>query len=396
MLRIKNNGKLSLAVSCLALAGLGWKMVDGHAAKAAPQLEAAPAVPVMVAQVARGAVPIELTGLGNVQAFNQVTVRTQVSGPIVKIAYKQGALVQQGSLLVQIDPAPFQAKLDQDDAIAQRDQASLANAELDLRRFAPLASKGYASGQQMDTQQSLVAQDRAAVAADQAVIEQDKISLQDARITSPITGIAGLHLVDIGNVVQPGDATGIVTVTQVQPIAVLFTLPQSELPDVQAQVNQAAGTPLSVQAWSQDGSRELDTGRLTVINNTVDATSGTITLRAVFTNAHKMLWPGEFVQARLVVQTVADGLTVPAAVVQRGPNGAYVWVVTHGVAEMRPVTVGQMVNGQVLITAGLTAGETVVTDGQYGLAPGLQVAIQPNGSDASLQNAQTDMLGIQP
>ena len=270
--------------------------------------------------------PIELTGLGNVQAFNQVTVRPQVSGQIVKIAYKQGALVQQGSLLVQIDPAPFQAKLDQDDANAQRDQASLANAELDLRRFAPLASKGYASAQQMDTQQSLVDQDRAAVAADQAVIAQDKISLEDAAITSPITGVAGLHLVDIGNVVQPGDVTGIVTVTQVQPIAVLFTLPQSELPDVQAQMNQAAGTPLRVEAWSQDGSRELDTGRLTVINNTVDATSGTITLRAVFTNEHKMLWPGEFVQARLIVKTVADGLTVPTPAVQRGPDGAYVWV----------------------------------------------------------------------
>ncbi len=396
MLRIKNNGKLSLVVFCLALAGLGWKLVDGRAAKAVPPAAAAPAVPVTVTKVVQGAVPIELTGLGNVQAFNQVTVRTQVSGQIVKIAYKQGALVHQGQLLVQIDPSPFQAKLDQDHANEQRDQASLANAELDLRRFAPLASKGYASAQQMDTQQSLVDEDRAAVAGDKAVFEQDEISLEDASIISPITGVAGLHLVDIGNVVQPNDATGIVTVTQVQPIAVLFTLPQSELPDVQAQANRAAGTPLSVQAWSQDGSRKLDTGRLTVINNTVDATSGTITLRAVFTNEHKMLWPGEFVQARLIVQTVADGLTVPAPVVQRGPNGAYVWVVTKSVAEMRPVTVGQMVNGQVLITAGLTAGETVVTDGQYGLAPGMHVAIQPNGSDASLQNAQTDMLGIQP
>ena len=396
MLRIKNNGKLSLVVFCLALAGLGWKLVDGRAAKAVPPAAAAPAVPVTVTKVVPGAVPIELTGLGNVQAFNQVTVRTQVSGQIVKIAYKQGALVHQGQLLVQIDPSPFQAKLDQDHANEQRDQASLANAELDLRRFAPLASKGYASAQQMDTQQSLVDEDRAAVAGDKAVIEQDEISLEDASIISPITGVAGLHLVDIGNVVQPNDATGIVTVTQVQPIAVLFTLPQSELPDVQAQADRAAGTPLSVQAWSQDGSRKLDTGRLTVINNTVDATSGTITLRAVFTNENKMLWPGEFVQARLIVQTVADGLTVPAPVVQRGPNGAYVWVVTKSVAEMRPVTVGQMVNGQVLITAGLTAGETVVTDGQYGLAPGMHVAIQPNGSDASLQNAQTDMLGIQP
>ena len=249
----------------------------------------------------------------------------------------------------------------------------------------------------MDTQQSLVAQDRAAVAADKAVIEQDEISLEDATITSPITGIAGLRLVDIGNVVQPNDTMGLLTVTQVQPIAVLFTLPQSELPDVQAQMNQAAGKQLSVEAWSQDGRKELGTGRLTVINNSVDATSGTITMRAVFANEKKMLWPGEFVQARLIVKTVADGLTVPTPVVQRGPDGAYVWVVTpDGVAETRPVTVSQMVNGQVLISSGLTAGDTVVTDGQYGLAPGMKVSIQATSSGNPLQNAQTDMLGIQP
>ena len=241
----KNSRKLSLIVLCLALAGVGLRLLHGQPAKAAPKQDSVPAVPVTVARVAQGTVPIEFTGLGHVQAFNQVTVRPQVSGQIVKIAYKQGALVQKGSLLVQIDPAPFQAKLDQDDAIAQRDQASLANAELDLRRFMPLAHKGYASAQQMDTQQSLVDQDRAAVAADQAVIAQDEISLEDAAITSPITGVAGLRLVDIGNVVQPSDATGMVTVTQVQPIAVLFTLPQSELPDVQAQMNQAAGKPLA-------------------------------------------------------------------------------------------------------------------------------------------------------
>jgi membrane fusion protein, multidrug efflux system len=328
VLRVKNNGKLSLVVFCLALVGGGWKLFDGHPAKAAAQQAATPAVPVTVAKVAQGAVPIELTGLGHVQAFNQVTVRPQVSGQIVKIAYKQGGLVQKGALLVQIDPSPFQAKLDQDNANERRDQASLANAELNLGRFVPLARKGYASAQQTDTQQSMVDQDRASIAADKAVIKQDEISLEDATITSPITGIAGLHLVDVGNVVQPNDPTGMVTVTQVQPIAVLFTLPQSELPDVQAQVNQAAGRQLSVEAWSQDGGKDLGTGRLTVINNSVDATSGTITLRAVFTNESKMLWPGEFVQARLIIKTVGDGLTVPAPVVQRGPDGAYVWVVT--------------------------------------------------------------------
>lgn len=393
----KNSRKLSLIALCVVLAGVGLKLLDGQPAKAESKQDATPEVPVTVVRVAQGAVPIEFTGLGHVQAFNQLTVRSQVSGPIVKIGYKQGGLVQKGSLLVQIDPAPFQAKLDQDNANEARDQASLADAELNLGRFVPLARKGYASVQQMDTQQSLVAQDRAAVAADKAVIEQDEISLEDATITSPITGIAGLRLVDIGNVVQPNDTMGLLTVTQVQPIAVLFTLPQSELPDVQAQMNQAAGKQLSVEAWSQDGRKELGTGRLTVINNSVDATSGTITMRAVFANEKKMLWPGEFVQARLIVKTVADGLTVPTPVVQRGPDGPYVWVVTpDGVAETRPVTVSQMVNGQVLISSGLTAGDTVVTDGQYGLAPGMKVSIQATSSGNPLQNAQTDMLGIQP
>jgi membrane fusion protein, multidrug efflux system len=197
--------------------------------------------------------------------------------------------------------------------------------------------------------------------------------------------------------VQPNDPTGMLTVTQVQPIAVLFTLPQSDLPDVQTQMKQMAGTPLSVEAWSQDGSKELGQGRLTVINNNVDASSGTITMRAVFTNKSEMLWPGEFVQARLVLKTVADGLTVPAPVVQRGPDGAYVWGVAHNdVAQMQPVTVAQMVDGRALITSGLSAGETVVTDGQYGLTPGTKVSIQPGSSNNPLQNAQTETLGIQP
>ncbi len=396
---IKSNRKLSGVVICLALAGGGWKIFHGETAKAAPQdaVATAAAAPVTVAKVAQGAVPIEFTGLGHVQAFNEVTVRPQVSGQIVKIAYKQGQLVQKGALLVQIDPSTFQAKLDQDKANEQREQATLANAELNLSRFVPLARNGYTSAQQMDTQRSMVAQDRAAVAADKAVVEQDELSLEDATITSPITGVAGLRLVDVGNVVQPNDPTGMLTVTQVQPIAVLFTLPQSELPDVQAEIDQNAGKQLGVEAWSQDGTKELGSGRLTVVNNSVDATNGTITLRAVFTNENKMLWPGEFVQARLILKTVADGLTVPAPVVQRGPNGAYVWVVAkNNVVETQPVTVAQMVDGQALISSGLTAGETVVTDGQYGLMQGAKVSIQPSTSSDPLQNAQTEMLGIQP
>lgn len=392
---LKMRHSLSGVAVALGLAGGGWYVVGSHKAVAASP--AAPATPVAVTQVVQGNVPVELNGLGHVQAFNQVTIRPQVSGQITQIDYEQGHVVQKGQLLVQIDPRPFQAKVDQDKANLARDLAHLANARTNLNRDQPLARSGYVSAQQADTQQSLVAQELAAVAADKAVLEQDQLSLDYASIKSPITGVAGLRLADIGNVVQPSDPQGLVTVTQVTPIAMLFTLPQAELPDVQSAMNHDGGKQLTVEAWSEDGTRKLATGCLTVINNTVDAASGTITLRAVFTNQDEMLWPGEFVQARLIVKTIPNGLTVPAAVIQRGPNGAYVWVVPHDAkAKTQPVTVGQMVNGQALVTSGLTKGETVVTDGQYGLTPGAPVAIASSDAGNPLQNAQTQMLGIQP
>jgi membrane fusion protein, multidrug efflux system len=386
-------------VGLVALFGLGggvWYWSGGQRAQALSAPAPSPATPVTVTRVAQGAVPVELSGLGHVQAFNQVTIKPQVGGQITKIAYRQGRLVQKGALLVQIDPRPFQAKLDQAKANLARDLAHLQNARVNLGRDAPLARSGYVSAQTADTQQSMVAQAKAAVAADQAVIAQDQLDLDYAAIKSPITGIAGLRLVDVGNVVQPGDTQGMLTVTQVQPIAVLFTLPQADLPEVQEEMNQG-GPQLAVQAWSEDGSRKLATGRLTVINNSVDAANGTITLRAVFTNKNNMLWPGEFVQARLVLKTVPNGLTVPAPVIQRGPNGSYAWVVgPDNKAQMQPVDVAQLVDGQALVTSGLKAGETVVTDGQYGLTPGAPVAVQTGTPVNPLQNAQTEMLGIQP
>ncbi|HVE21384.1 MAG TPA: efflux RND transporter periplasmic adaptor subunit [Acidocella sp.] len=394
---LKMRHSLSGLAVVLGLAGCGWYVVGGQKVDAASPPAPVSATPVAVTQVAQGNVPVELSGLGHVQAFNQVTIKPQVSGQITQIDYEQGHVVQKGQLLVQIDPRPFQAKVNQDQANLARDLAHLANARTNLNRDQPLARSGFVSAQQADTQQSMVAQELAAVAADKAVLEQDQLSLDYASIKSPITGVAGLRLVDIGNVVQPSDPQGLVTVTQVTPIAMLFTLPQAELPDVQSAMNHDGGRQLTVEAWSDDGTRKLATGCLTVINNTVDAASGTITLRAVFTNQDEMLWPGEFVQARLIVKTIPNGLTVPAAVIQRGPNGAYVWVVPHDdKAKAQPVTVGQLVNGQALVTSGLAKGETVVTDGQYGLTPGAPVMITSNDAVNPLQNAQTQMLGIQP
>ncbi|MGF6229643.1 multidrug efflux system membrane fusion protein [Inquilinus ginsengisoli] len=358
-----------------------------------------PPVPVAEASVTKQDVPIELDGLGRVQAFNTVTVRTQVEGQIQRIVFNQGQTVQQGDLLVTIDPRIYQAKLEQDQATLARDQAHLANAQANLNRYKPLEHSGYATDQQVDTQQAMIDQLQASIKGDQAVIDQDQVELGYTKITAPISGVTGFRLVDEGNVVHPTDANGLVTIAQIQPIAVLFTLPQSALPDIQRQMASAGTAGLRVEAWSQDGATRLDTGKLETLDNTVDAASGTITLRADFPNAQKLLWPGEFVEARLVLRVQQDGLTVPAAVVQRGPDGAFAWVVRpDATVAPQPIQVAQMVRGTALVTAGLTAGQTVVSDGQYGLQPGDTVAARSpaDTKDAPLMNAQTDQLGIQP
>lgn len=372
--------------------------IFGSASTASPVPVVQP-VPVAEATVTKQDVPIELDGLGRVQAFNTVTVRTQVEGQIQQIAYDQGQTVQKGDLLVTIDPRLYQAKLEQDQAALARDQAHLANAQANLGRTKPLERSGYATDQEVDTQQAKIDQLQASIKGDQAVIDQDQVELGYTKITAPITGVTGFRLVDEGNVVHPADANGLVTIAQVQPIAVLFTLPQAALPDIQRQMAGAGAAGLTVEAWSQDGTSKLDTGTLETLNNSVDAASGTITLRADFPNAQKMLWPGEFVQARLVLRVQQGGLTVPAAVVQRGPDGAFAWVVRpDGTVAPQPIQVAQSVRGTALVTSGLAAGQTVVSDGQYGLRPGDAVAARspPDTTAAPLMNAQTDQLGIQP
>lgn len=363
-----------------------------------------PAAPVTIAAVVQGDVPIELDALGRVQAANTVTVRTQVAGQIEKLAYEEGQAVAAGQLLAQIDPRPFQATVDQDQATLARDRANLANAEADLRRYIPLVGKGLVSTQQAETQRALVAQLEATVSADQAVLARDQVQLGFTSIKTPIAGIAGLRLVDVGNVVSPADQQGLVVVTQVQPIFVLFALPQVELPEIKTHAAEAGKDGLAVEAWSQDNSRKLDTGRLSVINNQVDATSGTVTLRGTFPNPHDLLWPGEFVSVRLVLDVQHGGLTIPATALQQGPRGAYVWtVVGDGTAQSTPVTVQQSLLGQVLVSSGLSAGEQVVTNGQYGLVPGAHVAVQPAETQQEnapavqpMRNTQTHRLGFKP
>jgi multidrug efflux system membrane fusion protein len=389
-------------VPTLAAAGgfLFALLSDPHHAAAKPPVATPAPVAVAVAPVTQGDVPIELDGLGHVQAFNTVTVRTQVEGQIERIAYAQGQTVQKGDLLAKIDPRLYQAKLEQDQAALARDKAHLANAIANLNRYLPLAHSGYASGQQVDTQQAMVAQQQATLQADQAVIDQDQLEVSYTDITAPIGGVAGLRLVDEGNIVHPTDTTGLVTITQVEPIAVLFTLPQADLPDIQQHMAASGAAGLAVEAFSEDGSIALDEGKLETMSNMIDAASGTITLRADFPNAKKLLWPGEFVQVRLVLTVRHDGITVPASVVQRGPDGSYAWVVGPGdTATAQPIQVAQLTRGTALVTAGLHPGQQVVTDGQYGLQPGARVVEQrPDGDagSAPLKNAQTNLLGIQP
>jgi len=329
-------------------------------------------IPVTVAQVAKQDVPVYLNGLGSVVAFNTATIQAQVSGQLVAVPFKEGDEVDKGALLAQVDPRPFQASLDQ--AIAKRvqDQATLASAKLDLKRYQDLLPDGYVSGQQVDQQKALVQSDEALVKADEAAIESARVQLSFTSIRAPFNGVAGIRQVDVGNLVSSGASTGIVVLTQIKPISVTFTLPEQTLPQIRQQDN----APLAVLAVTRDNQTELARGRLTAYDSQIDATTGTIKLKATFDNQDKKLWPGQFVNARLLVRTEQGALTVPAPAVQLGPNGSYVYQVQDDqTVRMVPVTVGQTEANVATITQGLNEGEQVVVDGQSRLQPGSKVAV---------------------
>ncbi len=389
----------------LVLLAAGGAIYVRTADDAATATSTPPAIPVTTSAVVEGDVPIELDALGRVQAANSVIVRAQVAGQIQKFGFEQGHAVAVGQMLAQIDPRPFQATVEQDQANLARDRANLANAEIDLRRYIPLVGKGLVSTQQVDTQRALVAQLKATVSADQAALDRDQVQLGYTSIMAPIAGIAGLRFVDVGNVVSPSDARGLVVINQVQPISVLFAVPQADLPEIMTRAATAGKDGLIVEAWSQNNSEKLDTGRLSVINNQVDANSGTVTLQGTFPNPHDLLWPGAFVSVRLVMEVKHNGLTIPATALQYGPQGTYVWTIAkNGTTQPSPVTVEQSAHGQVLVSAGLRAGAIVVTNGQYGLVAGARVIAQSgqsqqvNGSPLgpSMRNSQTNRLGFSP
>jgi multidrug efflux system membrane fusion protein len=364
---------LTLAVLAIAAAGAsaGYVHYSSKSSKPAQAPAAPQAVPVIAKTVASQNVPIYLRGVGTVIAHNNVLVRSQVTGQIIKIAFMQGQTVRKGDLLAEIDPRPYQAQLDQAIANRDRDQAQVLNAQANLNRYTPLAAKGYATTQLVDTQKAQLAQLQAMVKADEAVIESAKTNLSYTQLRSPIDGVTGILQIDEGNIIHPTDPNGLVDVTQVQPIDVLFTLPQTDFVEIQQQL---AKGPLTVRAYSQDDKVMLDQGKLVLIDNQIIQTTGTIRLRASFPNTQHKLWPGELVNARLLLATRPNGLTIAASAIQQGPNGSFVWVIgSDGTVQVRPVTVSQISDGQALIQSGLKANENIVIDGQYKLQPGALV-----------------------
>lgn len=358
---------------------LGWAVpavVERHGAAAAPPQPAGgpPPVPVTEGVAEMRDMPVYVRGIGSGQAYNSVSVRSRVDGQIVKVDFTEGQNVKAGDLLFEIDPRSFQAAFKQATANKEKDQAALVSAQADLNRYTQLVGHGFQTRQTFDQQKALVGQLEASIKADQAQIDAAQLNLQYADIRSPIDGRTGARLVDIGNLVHAADNTSLVTVTQVQPIFVSFTVPQKEFDKIRA--SQRAGNDL-VEAVSESDETPLATGRLTLIDNQIDQATGTLHLKATFENRDETLWPGEFVTVRVVVATRKNAVTVPARTVQNGPDGAYVFVVKDdSIVDMRPVEITDTENGLAIIDRGLAAGERIVIDGQFRLEPGTPVISQ--------------------
>ena len=384
-----NKRLIIVSVLCLvtATAGIGIA-VDLSSTDAPAAIAPVPVhVPVVTDTVQSKEVPIYLRGVGTVIAYNNVVERSQITGQLVKIAFQQGQTVHKGDLLAEIDPRPYQAQLDQMTANRDRDQAQLVNAQSNLDRYTKLGVNGWATPQLIETQKAQLGQLQAMVKSDEALIEAAQVNLGYTKLTAPIDGVTGIRQIDNGNIIHPTDPNGLVDVTQIQPISVIFTLPETTFAEIQQQM---AKGPLTVLAYSQDDKTELDSGTLELVDNQILQTTGTIRLRATFPNAERMLWPGELVNARLLLETRPNGLTIPPGAVQQGPNGSYVYVIApDGKAEVRPVAVAQISDGEALIDKGLQANETVVVDGQYGLQPGSLVNVLHGkaAEEANLQSA---------
>lgn len=365
---------VALLLCLLAIGWIGIYVVSGGLSRraAAGAAPSSPGIPVTADLVKYADVPIYLSGLGTVQAFNSVLIKSQVDGQILKFDVAEGQEVHAGDVVAEIDPRSYAATLAQAKAVKVKDQALLANAQLDLQRYRGLAAKDSIAHQQVDTQAALVEQYQGTVDADQAQIDLAQVQLGYCSIRSPIDGRVGTRLVDRGNIVRATDTTGIVTINQIRPISVRFALPAELLPEVRAQLQQG-----DVKVIVDDGNeRELATGKLTVIDNQIGTATATITYKASFDNADEALWPGQFVNVRLLLQVERNALTVPVTAVVRGPEGTYAFLIgTDGVVQKRTIKIGFANKTIAIVDSGLAVGDQVVTDGQYRIEAGSRVEV---------------------
>jgi membrane fusion protein, multidrug efflux system len=357
------------------LASLGWLLLPNKRTAAAPHDHGGQIVAVDITQVKRADVPVYLEGLGTIQAFNTVKVTARVDGELQKLGFVEGQMVNRGDLLAQIDPRPFQAALGQALAQKAKDEAQLQSAKADLERYITLAPEDLASKQTLDAQRATVAGLEAQIKGDQANIDNAQTQLHYTTIVSPIQGRTGIRSVDVGNNVHATDTNGIVVVTQLQPISLIFTLPEDVLETIATAMSTG---PVTVTAVSRDGATELDRGTVSLVDNEIDQTTGTIRIKAVFPNTQNKLWPGQYVNARVLVRTDKGALTIPSAAVQRGPNGLFTYVVKPDqTVEARPLKVGEESGSVFVVHEGLQDGERVVTSNQYRLTPGVHVKWEP-------------------
>jgi membrane fusion protein, multidrug efflux system len=380
--------RLTWIAGAFALGGLGIaiRFWAGEPASAQAPPAPPPAIPVEAGTAAKADVPIAEIGLGSVQAFNTVTVKVRVDGELQKVDFTEGQSVKAGDLLAQIDPRPFQAALDQAIAKKAQDEAQISNAKVNLQRDENLVVRQFATQQTVDNEKAQVAQLEAAIQGDDAAIENARVQLGYTTITSPINGRTGIRLIDQGNIVHATDTTGIVVLTQLHPISVIFTLPEDDLPAVSEA--QAKG-PVTVTALNRDDKGVLDQGTLALVDNQIDQATGTMRLKATFPNPNDRLWPGQFVNIRLLLRTDHNVLTVPSGAVQRGPSGLYVYRVKQdNTVELQPIEVGPNGDHVTVVTAGLQPGDRVVTNGQYRLQPGAHVAVADPSTAKPQQTAE--------
>jgi len=382
----------ALALGVVALVGWYYRSSKNASQAADPAAPAAAAargrgaggfsaanmvVPVVVATAQRGDLPVYFNGLGTVTAFNTVTIRSRVDGQLVSVAFKEGQFVHEGDLLAQIDPRPFQVQLEQATGQLAKDQAQRKDAEVNFERYKLLFKEGVIPQQQLDTQAALVGQFDGAIASDQSQIDNAKLQLTYSRITAPISGRIGLRLVDAGNIVHASDTNGLLVITQLQPISVIFSLPQDQLPEVNAKLY--SGVQLVVDAYDRDDTAKIATGKLQTIDNQIDPTTGTYKLKSIFANADNALFPNQFVNVHLLVDVKHNLTIVPASAIQRGPQGTYVYAVAKdaasrdATAKIYPVTIAQTTGNSVGLSAGLNSGDLVVIDGQDKLQDGTKV-----------------------